>query len=72
MQGLNAGDYPELPKTRDIFGANRLDVLDPGPGVLGSSWTAGGQILVDTSKLYSWPKGQPSKFNDPGAFLTGV
>jgi cytochrome b6-f complex iron-sulfur subunit len=31
-----------------------------------------GQILVDTSKLYSWPKGQPSKFNDPGAFLTGV
>lgn len=31
-----------------------------------------GQILVDTSKLYSWPKGQPSHFNDPGAFLTGV
>ena len=31
-----------------------------------------GQILVDTAKLYSWPKGQPSKFNDPGAFLTGV
>ena len=33
---------------------------------------ADGQILVDTSKLYSWPKGQPSHFNDPGAFLTGV
>jgi len=31
-----------------------------------------GQILVDTAKLYSWPKGQPSHFNDPGAFLTGV
>src|SRR5215469_6782122 len=31
-----------------------------------------GQVLVDTSKLYSWPKGQPSQFNDPGAFLTGV
>ena len=31
-----------------------------------------GQILVDTSKLYSWPKGQPSQFNDTGAFLTGV
>lgn len=28
-----------------------------------------GQIVVDTSRLYSWPKGQPSKFNDPGAFL---
>src|SRR5512146_2733813 len=28
-----------------------------------------GQILVDTSHLYSWPKGQPSQFNDPGAFL---
>ena len=23
-----------------------------------------GQILVDVSKLYSWPKGQPSKFNE--------
>jgi cytochrome b6-f complex iron-sulfur subunit len=31
-----------------------------------------GQVLVDVSKLYSWPKGQPSKFNDAGAFLTGV
>jgi len=28
-----------------------------------------GQILVDTSKLYSWPKGQPSQFDDKGAFL---
>jgi cytochrome b6-f complex iron-sulfur subunit len=28
-----------------------------------------GQIIVDTSRLYQWPKGQPSKFNDPGAFL---
>jgi len=31
-----------------------------------------GQILVNTAKLYSWPKGQPTHFNDPGAFLTGV
>src|ERR1700731_1660032 len=31
-----------------------------------------GQIIVDTSRLYQWPKGQPSKFNAPGAFLTGV
>jgi cytochrome b6-f complex iron-sulfur subunit len=28
-----------------------------------------GQILVDVAKLYQWPKGQPSQFNDPGAFL---
>ncbi len=28
-----------------------------------------GQIIVDTSRLYSWPKGQPSHFDDPGAFL---
>jgi len=28
-----------------------------------------GQILVDVSKLYQWPKGQPSQFNDAGAFL---
>jgi cytochrome b6-f complex iron-sulfur subunit len=25
-----------------------------------------GQILVDVSRLYQWPKGQPSAFNDPG------
>jgi len=28
-----------------------------------------GQIVVDTSHLYSWPKGQPSQFDDPGAYL---
>ena len=28
-----------------------------------------GQILVDVSKLYQWPKGQPTHFNDPGAYL---
>jgi cytochrome b6-f complex iron-sulfur subunit len=28
-----------------------------------------GQIIVDVAKLYSWPKGQPSQFSDPGAFL---
>ena len=28
-----------------------------------------GQIQVDVSQLYEWPKGQPSHFNDPGSFL---
>jgi cytochrome b6-f complex iron-sulfur subunit len=28
-----------------------------------------GQILVDVSRLYQWPKGQLSQFNDDGAFL---
>jgi len=28
-----------------------------------------GQIQVDTSRLFQWPKGQPSHFNDDGAFL---
>ena len=28
-----------------------------------------GQIVVDTSRLYQWPKGQPSHFNDSGSFL---
>lgn len=28
-----------------------------------------GQILVDTSHLYSCPKGQPSHFNDPGSYI---
>jgi cytochrome b6-f complex iron-sulfur subunit len=30
---------------------------------------AEGQIVVDTSILYDWPKGGRSKFKDPGAFL---
>jgi len=30
-----------------------------------------GQIVVDVAKLYSWPKGQRSQFNDPGAYLPG-
>jgi cytochrome b6-f complex iron-sulfur subunit len=30
---------------------------------------AEGQIVVDTSVLYDWPKGGRSKFKDPGAFL---
>jgi cytochrome b6-f complex iron-sulfur subunit len=30
-----------------------------------------GQILVDVAKLYQWPKGQPSHFNDPGSYLPG-
>ncbi len=28
-----------------------------------------GQIVVDTSRLYQWPKGQPSRFNEPGSYL---
>jgi cytochrome b6-f complex iron-sulfur subunit len=29
-----------------------------------------GQVLVDISRLYQWPKGQASHFDDPGAFLS--
>ena len=29
-----------------------------------------GQIVVDTSKLYEWPKGDKGHFDDPGAFLS--
>jgi cytochrome b6-f complex iron-sulfur subunit len=28
-----------------------------------------GQIVVDVSRLYQWPKGQASHFNDPGSYL---
>ena len=28
-----------------------------------------GQIIVDTSRLYSWPKGGVDQFNDPGSFV---
>ncbi len=30
-----------------------------------------GQILVDVSQLYQWPKGQRSQFNDKGSYLPG-
>jgi len=30
-----------------------------------------GQIIVDVSRLYQWPKGQPSRFNEPGSYLAG-
>lgn len=30
---------------------------------------AEGLIVVDTSRLYEWPKGQRSRFEDPGAFI---
>jgi cytochrome b6-f complex iron-sulfur subunit len=30
---------------------------------------AEGQIVVDTSNLYQWPKGAKSHFDDPGAYL---
>jgi cytochrome b6-f complex iron-sulfur subunit len=28
-----------------------------------------GQVIVDVSRLYQWPKGQASHFDDPGSFL---
>jgi cytochrome b6-f complex iron-sulfur subunit len=31
--------------------------------------TPEGQIEVDLSRLYRWPKGEPSQFNDAGAIL---
>ena len=30
---------------------------------------AEGQIVVDVSKLYKWPKGEKNEFNDPGSFI---
>jgi cytochrome b6-f complex iron-sulfur subunit len=30
---------------------------------------AEGQIVVDTSRLYKWPKGARDEFNDPGAYI---
>jgi cytochrome b6-f complex iron-sulfur subunit len=30
---------------------------------------AEGQIVVDVSKLFQWPKGERNQFNDPGAFI---
>jgi len=30
---------------------------------------AEGQIVVDVSKLFKWPKGDRNEFNDPGAYI---
>ncbi len=30
---------------------------------------AEGQIVVNTAKLYKWPKGERNEFNDPGAYI---
>jgi len=30
---------------------------------------AEGQIVVDISRLYKWPKGEKNQFNDPGAYI---
>ena len=30
---------------------------------------AEGQIVVDIGTLYKWPKGEPSEFDEPGAFI---
>jgi len=30
---------------------------------------ATGQIIVDTSRLYAWPKGGVDQFNDPGSYV---
>ena len=30
---------------------------------------AEGQIVVDTGKLFKWPKGEKNEFNDPGAYI---
>lgn len=30
---------------------------------------AEGQVVVDISRLYKWPKGEKNEFNDPGAYI---
>jgi hypothetical protein len=30
---------------------------------------AEGQIVVDVSRLFKWPKGERNEFNDPGAYI---
>jgi len=32
--------------------------------------SAEGEIVVDTGKLYAWPKGLPSQFNEPGSYIS--
>ena len=55
------------------YDSEEVNFADPAPRPMDRAHierSPDGQILVDVSRLYQWPKGQPSQFNDDGAYLS--
>lgn len=54
------------------YDSNGINFEGPAPRPMDRAkveLNAEGQIVVDTSVLYEWPKGQKSHFDDPGAYI---
>lgn len=55
------------------FDGNGINCAGPAPRPLDRAHVevdAGGNVVADTSKLYQWPKGQRSQFDDTGSYVS--
>jgi cytochrome b6-f complex iron-sulfur subunit len=55
------------------FDGNGINCHGPAPRPLDRVHVevdANGNVVANTAKLYQWPKGQPSQFDRPGAYVT--
>jgi len=54
------------------FDGNGINCAGPAPRPLDRVHVevdADGNVVANVAKLYQWPKGQPSQFDDRGAYL---
>jgi len=55
------------------FDGDGINCAGPAPRPLDRAHVevdSAGQVVVDISKLYQWPKGRRSQFDDPGAYIS--
>ena len=55
------------------FDGNGINCKGPAPRPLDRVHVevdGNGNVVADLSKLYQWPQGQPSQFDDPGAYVS--
>jgi cytochrome b6-f complex iron-sulfur subunit len=55
------------------FVGNGINCEGPAPRPLDRAHVEvdeGGNVVADSSRLYQWPKGSPSQFDDPGAYVS--
>ncbi|HYR74364.1 MAG TPA: Rieske (2Fe-2S) protein [Pyrinomonadaceae bacterium] len=55
------------------FAGNGINCEGPAPRPLDRAHIEvdeRGNVVADLSKLYQWPKGSPSQFDDPGAYVS--
>jgi cytochrome b6-f complex iron-sulfur subunit len=55
------------------FDGNGINCEGPAPRPLDRAHVEvdeGGNVVADSSRLYQWPKGSPSQFDDPGAYVS--